>query len=156
MTCKEVLEEIGKLYGCYFWQNGSICYVRNILLYDLNNTQEIRKVDYMSDDANISVDTAYNLVKCEVDISSIDSDFIDPFDKDAITPTTKWPERILTEFIANGPDIETLGRFKKILESTPTTKDWSTYRDATYNDANLRTLNYDRRNQTKRKDHSFQ
>ena len=132
MTCKDVLEEIGKLYGCYFWQDGSICYVRNILFYDLNNPYKITKNDYMSDDANISVDTAYNLIKCEVDISSIDSNFINPFDRDAITPTTKWPERILTEFIANGPDIRTLDRFKKMLESTVETKDWSTYRDATY------------------------
>ena len=132
MTCKEVLEEIGKIYGCYFWQDGGICYVRNILLYNLNSPYQITKDDYMSDDANISVDTAYNLVKCEVDISSIDSNFINPFDKDAITPTTKWPERILTEFIANGPDIRTLDRFKKMLESTSETKDWSTYRDASY------------------------
>ena len=132
MTCKDVLEEIGKLYGCYFWQDGGICYVRNILFYDLNNPYKITKNDYMSDDANISVDTAYNLIKCEVDISSIDSNFINPFDKDAITPTTKWPERILTEFIANGPDIRTLDSFKKMLESTSETKDWSTYRDASY------------------------
>ena len=132
MTCKDVLEEIGKIYGCYFWQDGGICYVRNILLYNLNSPYQITKDDYMSDDANISVDTAYNLVKCEVDISSIDSNFINPFDKDAITPTTKWPERILTEFIANGPDIRTLDRFKKMLESTSKTKDWSTYRDASY------------------------
>ena len=132
MTCKDVLEEIGKLYGCYFWQEGGMCYVRNILLYNLSNPYEITKDDYMSDDANISVDTAYNLIKCEVDISSIDSNFINPFDKDAITPTTKWPERILTEFIANGPDIRTLDRFKKMLESTSKTKDWSTYRDASY------------------------
>ena len=132
MTCKDVLEEIGKIYGCYFWQDGGICYVRNILLYNLNSPYQITKDDYMSDDANISVDTAYNLVKCEVDISSIDSNFINPFDKDAITPTTKWPERILTEFIANGPDIRTLDRFKKMLESTSETKDWSTYRDASY------------------------
>ena len=137
MTCKEVLEEIGKIYGCYFWQDGSICYVRNILLDDLKTPYEITKDDYMSDDANISVDTAYNLVKCEVDISSIDSDFINPFDKDTITPTTKWPERILTEFIANGPDIETLGRFKTMLESTSKTKDWSTYRDATYKQCDI-------------------
>ena len=137
MTCKEVLEEIGKIYGCYFWQDGSICYVRNILLDDLNTPYEITKDDYMSDDANISVDTAYNLVKCEVDISSIDSDFINPFDKDAIIPTTKWPERILTEFIANGPDIESLGRFKAMLESTSDTKDWSTYRDASYKQCDI-------------------
>ena len=137
MTCKDVLEEIGKLYGCYFWQNESICYVRNILLYDLNNPYEITKDDYMSDDANISVDTAYNLIKCEVDISSIDSDFINPFDKDAITPTTKWPERILTEFIANAPDIRSLDRFKKMLESTSETKDWSTYRDASYKQCDI-------------------
>ena len=137
MTCKDVLEEIGKLYGCYFWQDGSLCYASNILLYDLNNPYVITKDDYMSDDANISVDTAYNLIKCEVDISSIDSDFINPFDKDAISPTTKWPERILTEFIANGPDIETLGRFKKMLESTSETKDWSTYRDASYKQCDI-------------------
>lgn len=137
MTCKEVLEEIGKLYGCYFWQNGGICYVRNILLYDLNNPYEITKDDYMSDDANISVDTAYNLVKCEVDISSIDSDFINPFDKDAITPTTKWPERILTEFIANGESKSALNRFINMLKSTSTTKDWSTYKDATYKECEI-------------------
>ena len=137
MTCKDVLEEIGKLYGCYFWQDGGICYVRNILFYNLNNPYKITKNDYMSDDANISVDTAYNLIKCEVDISSIDSNFINPFDKDAITPTTKWPERILTEFIANGPDIRTLDRFKKMLESTSETKDWSTYRDASYKQCDI-------------------
>ena len=53
MTCKEVLEEIGKIYGCYFWQDGSICYVRNILLYDLLNPKEITKDDYMSDQISI-------------------------------------------------------------------------------------------------------
>lgn len=137
MTCKEVLEEIGKIYGCYFWQNGSICYVRNILLYDLQNPYEITKDDYMSDDANISVDTAYNLVKCEVDISSIDSDFIDPFDKDAITPTTKWPERILTEFVSNGKDSNSLLRFANMLESTDKTKDWSTWRGSSYKECEI-------------------
>ena len=70
---------------------GDICYVKNILVYDLKNPYQIKKEDYMGDDANISVDTAYNLIKCEVDISSIDSDFINPFDKDAIQATTKWP-----------------------------------------------------------------
>ena len=132
MTCKEVLEEIGKIYGCYFWQNGSICYVRNILLDDLKTPYEITKDDYMSDDANISVDTAYNLVKCEVDISSIDSDFINPFDKDAITPTTKWPERILTEFVANGKNLSSLSNFINMLNSTYDTKDWSTWRGSRY------------------------
>ena len=134
MTCKEVLEEIGKIYGCYFWQNGSICYVRNILLDDLKTPYEITKDDYMSDDANISVDTAYNLVKCEVDISSIDSDFINPFDKDAITPTTKWPERILTEFVANGKNFDALGNFINMLNSTYDTKDWSSWRGSEYED----------------------
>ena len=134
MTCKEALEEIGKIYGCYFWQDGSICYVRNILLDDLKTPYEITKDDYMSDDANISVDTAYNLVKCEVDISSIDSDFINPFDKDAITPTTKWPERILTEFVANGKNFDALGNFINMLNSTYDTKDWSSWRGSEYED----------------------
>ena len=105
MTCKEALEEIGKIYGCFFWQDGDICYVKNILINDLENAYQLRKEDYMGDDANISVDTAYNLIKCEVDISSIDSDFINPFDKEAINPTTKWPERILTEFVSKHDDL---------------------------------------------------
>ena len=137
MTCKEALEEIGKIYGCYFWQNESICYVRNILLPDLSNPYEITKDDYMSDDANISVDTAYNLIKCEVDISSIDSDFIDPFDKDAITTTTKWPERILTEFVANGKGFDALANFINMLNSTYETKDWSSWRGSAYEDCEI-------------------
>ena len=115
MTCKEALEEIGKIYGCFFWQDGDICYVKNVLVYDLKNPYQLKKEDYMGDDANISVDTAYNLIKCEVDISSIDSDFINPFDKDAIQATTKWPERILTEFVSNGRGSDSLIRFADML-----------------------------------------
>ena len=137
MTCKEVIEEIGKIYGCFFWQDGSICYVRNILLYNLDNPYQLRKEDYMSDDANISVDEAYNLVKCEVDISSIEDDFINPFDKDAIIPTTKWPERTMTEFISKGDSIMSLARLVAMLNSTSTVKDWSTWTGATWQECEI-------------------
>ena len=137
MTCKEALEEIGKIYGCFFWQDGDICYVKNILLNDLKNAYQLKKEDYMGDDANISVDTAYNLIKCEVDISSIDSDFIDPFDKDAIQATTKWPERILTEFVSNGRGSDSLIRFADMLNSTDTVKNFNNWTGASLKECSI-------------------
>lgn len=129
MTCLEVIQEIGKIYGCFYWQDGSVCNVQNILLHDtdLTNAYQVRKEDYMDDDANISVDEAYNVIKCEVDISDIDDDFLDPFKKENITPTTKWPERIITEIGVGGEDSPSLSRFRYILGMTPSVRNWSGY-----------------------------
>lgn len=97
MTCKEALEEIGKIYGCYFYQNGDTCVVENILLYDLSNAVNVDKDDYMSDDTNISISEAFNRIKCTVDLSTIDDTFIDPFADEFMQCTTKDAERVLTE-----------------------------------------------------------
>lgn len=104
MKCDEVLEEIGKIYGCYFYQDGGTCKVTNLLRKDLTNPQQLALSDYMGDDTNISVDNAYNRIKCEVDISSIDDTIADPFDSDYITSTTDRAERVLTELIETGID----------------------------------------------------
>jgi hypothetical protein len=116
MNCLEVVQEICKIYGIYIWQDGSRCIADNILLYDLSNPYTIRKEDYMADDANISVDEAYNVIKCEVDISDVDDEFINPFDKEEITPTTNPHERYMTEIIVKGRNKEALTTFRMICD----------------------------------------
>lgn len=99
MNCKEVLEEIGKIYGCWFWQDGDIGKIENILAnIDLADPHLVNITDYTGDDANISVSEAYNRIECTVDISSIDETFIDPFKEDYLVQTTERPECVLTEF----------------------------------------------------------
>lgn len=97
MNCKEVIEEIGKIYGCYFYQNGNVCMIENILLTDTNNPYMIQKEDYRGDDTNISVDEAYNSIKYTVDLSTIDETFVDPFNDEYITNTSWRAERIISE-----------------------------------------------------------
>lgn len=113
MTCKEVLEEIGKVYGCWYWQDGDICNVENILLNDLSTTSLITKDDCTSNDANISVTECYNQVKCTVDISTVDSEIIDPFKDEYLIPTTDKKERILTELAYEGSNKD-VGFYKQI------------------------------------------
>jgi len=104
MTCKEALEEIGKIYGCYFWQDGDSLKVENILLYDLNNPYLVQQGDYMADDTNITIQEAYNRIECQVDLSTIDKTFIDPFKDDFMTTTTANIERVLTEIALKADD----------------------------------------------------
>ena len=99
MDCKEALNEIGKLYGCYFWQNGDECYVENILLYDLTSPQTVNTNEYTAADTNISVDNAYNNIKCTVDISSMEDTFLDPFDDENIELQEQYSERVFTELL---------------------------------------------------------
>ena len=134
MTCLEVIQEIGKIYGCFVWQDADVCNVENILFVDLSNPHLMVKDDYASDDANISVDEAYNVIKCEVDISNADDDFIDPFDEDHMLPTTSRPERILTEINVKGKDWDHLYSFIAICatagqqnEQGYAMSDWSFY-----------------------------
>lgn len=129
MTCKEVLEEIGKIYGCFFYQNGDDCVVENILLYNLSNTISIRNDDYASDDTNVSVDQAYNRIECTVDISNIDETFIDPFADKLLLPTTDKAERVLTEIKHNNSDdnSDCLYDFRHTCDTAQSLVDWSLY-----------------------------
>ena len=106
MTSKEVIEEIGKIYGVYVWQNSNYCRCENLLLMNLDTTTAVPKEDHRATDANISVDEAYKMIKFEVDISNQDDDFIDPFDDDFITPTenSTFPTRVLTELYVKGKE----------------------------------------------------
>lgn len=112
MTCLDVIEEIGKVYGCYIWQDRDYCCIENVLIKDLTNSHLVTQDDYVSDNANISVDEAYNKITCTVDISNADEDFINPFDKDVMTPTTRRPERILTEIMVKGKDKDQWDEFR--------------------------------------------
>lgn len=115
MSCLDVIEEIGKIYGVYIYQNSNYVRGENILLMDLTSTYEVQKEDIRSDDSNISVDEAYKLIKCSVDISNVDNDFINPFDEDLITPTTLNPERIYTELMVKGDDFEHWNTFRALV-----------------------------------------
>lgn len=106
MKCDEVLNEIGKIYGCYYWQDGDTCKVENILRYDLNNARMITQDDYKSDDTNISVQEAYGKIKFEVDLSNIDEEFLDPFDDEFLEPVGDKPQRVITELIYKNKDEE--------------------------------------------------
>lgn len=97
MNCKDVLSEIGKIYGCWYWQDGDSCKVENTLLYELSNPYNVTQDDYRKDDANISIQEAYNMIKCTVDISNLDETFIDPFSDDYLNATTRRGERVLSE-----------------------------------------------------------
>ena len=133
MTCKEVLENIGLIYGTFFYQDADICKIENIMLYDTTNPVFINKDDYMSDDTNISVSTAYNKISCTVDISEIDETFIDPFKDEYMTPTTQRGERILSEIIAkrDGGKMNNFYTFKHLCDRARTmtnylyNNDWS-------------------------------
>ena len=104
MTCKEALEEIGKIYGCYFYQNGDTCVIENIMLYNLNNPVTITENDYSADDTNVTIQEAYNRIECTVDLSTLDETFIDPFKDEFFTPATKVRERVFTELIVKQDD----------------------------------------------------
>lgn len=100
-NCLDVLKEIGKAYGCYFYQNGNVCYIENILLYDLSEPHLVAKNEYRSDDTNISIQEAYNRIKYTIDISNVDEALVDPFNDSNLEATTNLPERFLTELIDN-------------------------------------------------------
>ena len=102
MNCKEVLEEIGKIYGCYFYQNGDTCVIENILLYNLNDPVMVTQDDYLADDTNITIQEAYNRIECTVDLSTIDETIVDPFKDEYFVPTTERAERVLTEIMVKG------------------------------------------------------
>ena len=134
MTCKDVLNEIGKIYGFYFYQDGDSIHVENILLYDLDNPVTIQKEDYIDNDTNISVDPAYNSIKYSVDLSNIDENFIDPF-KDEYIKNTSWRgERILSEISYKYNDkYENMVNFKylvdraQLMTNPANNNDWSNY-----------------------------
>ena len=104
MTCKEVLEEIGKIYGCYFYQDGDTCVIENIMLYDLSDPYLVQQNDYMSDDTNITIQEAYNRIECTVDLSTLDDTLIDPFKDEYFVPTTERAERVLTQIMQKWSD----------------------------------------------------
>lgn len=128
-TCKDVLNEIGKVYGCYFYQNGNSCFVENVLLYNLSNPQRITKDDYRGADTNISVQEAYNRIKYAVDLSTIDESFIDPFNEETLTTTTDVAERFLTEIVYNTTGFVTpfKGWCEVAYRHTPMIINWSDY-----------------------------
>lgn len=129
MTCKEVLEEIGKIYGCYFYQNGDTCVIENIMLYDLNSPVTITEDDYSSNDTNITIQEAYNRIECTVDLSTLDETFIDPFSEDVLIPTTDKAERVLTEIkhtnTKNNSDC--LYDFRHTCDTAQSLVDWSLF-----------------------------
>ena len=120
MSCKDVLEEIGKIYGFYCYLNGDTCYLDNILIFNTSGSRSITMDDYMSDDTNISVDTAYNSIKCTADLSEIDETFIDPFKDEYITATTEKGERISTElvYVDKKEKFDNLVMFRNLIEIT--------------------------------------
>lgn len=101
MSCMEVIEEIGKIYGVYIWQNSDYVRGENVLLMDLTYPYEVQMNDYRGDDANISVDEAYKLIKCTVDISTLDSNFVNPFDDELFSNLSVHPSRVLTEIFVD-------------------------------------------------------
>lgn len=104
MSCVEVIEEIGKIYGVYVFQNSDYARCENLLLMDLSYPYDVQASDVRGSDANISVDEAYKKISCTVDISTIDDNFIDPFNKDNFIPTTKEAERYLSEIMCERDD----------------------------------------------------
>ena len=114
LNCKEVLEEIGKIYGCWYWQDGDICKVENIMLPDLTSSTLVTKNDVAGKDANISVSECYNQVKCTVDISSVDEEILDPFKEDYLAPVTEKQERILTELAYEAPNTKMIGYYYQV------------------------------------------
>ena len=118
MNCKEVLEEIGKIYGSFFYQDGNTCVVENVLKFTLGSNIPVTKSMYRNTDTNISVQETYNKIECSVDLSNIDETFIDPFDDDNIEPTTEIGERVLTEIMVKNKDgkFENVNTFKQLLD----------------------------------------
>lgn len=118
MDCKEVLEEIGKIYGCFFYQDGNTCIVENVLRFTLGSSIPVTKKMYRGADTNISVQETYNRIECSVDLSNIDDTFIDPFDDDNFEPTTNYGERVLTEIMVKNKDEEfdNIRTFKNLID----------------------------------------
>lgn len=104
MNCKEVLNEIGQIYGAYFYQSGNNVIIENTLLYDLSNPVALDVDDYAADDTNITIQEAYQRIECSVDLSTIDETFIDPLDDEYMEPTTENCERVLTEIACKADD----------------------------------------------------
>jgi len=135
IDCSEVLEEIGKVYGIYFYMEGNQVKMENILIFDTStNRYTIGESDYRSDDTQISISEAYNKIKFTVDLSEIDETFFDPFDEDLIKPITRRAERFISEIqYKNNNKFYDLNNFKLLCERADTMKNinynhnWSDY-----------------------------
>lgn len=137
LNCKEVLEEIGKVYGCYFYQNGDDCVVENILLYNLNNPIRITKDDYMSNDTNISIQEAFNRIECKVDLVGIKEALVDPFSDNELEYVGVRAERVLSEVsynLGNKQTWDLFMNFKNIVnDQVPIYKNWQQYNNTDEN-----------------------
>lgn len=132
MTCQEVLEEIGKIYGCYFRQDGNTCVVENVMLYDLTNPVNLTTNDYAGNDTNISIQEAYNRIECQVDLVGMQETLVDPFsdsDLEYVANSTR-AERVLSEIIYNtgsSQNWDLFIKFRDIMWSVPNYKNWQQY-----------------------------
>lgn len=132
MTCLEVLNEIGKVYGFYIFQENDYCVVKSMITND-GTLHVVQKDEYMSDDANISIDDAYNVVKCTVDISNLDETFINPFDEEYNHLVGKKADRIMTEVVLKTSvskankryDTRVFMSLKLLYDTIPYIKNWS-------------------------------
>ena len=125
MSCKEVLEELGKIYGWYFYQDGNTCHVENLLNYTLTSPVTMTGAMSKGNNVNLSISEAYNQINLTCDIQQYDDLFLDPFDDDYLQPLFRYsePERYMTEYISPGEGSKAYNTFCDMLRGVQTTYD---------------------------------
>lgn len=113
--CDEVLNELGRLYGFWIWQDGDICYVRNRIFNTRGTSKTITKDDYAGSDMNLSIDQAFNQIKMTCNIETPDNTIFDPFDDNYLTNVFPQRQRYMREHICPGEGNTAWNAFNNVL-----------------------------------------
>lgn len=115
MSCEEVLNELGKIYGFWIWQDGDICRIENIMDYSQGTTVSVIKDNYKSDDMNITAEQAYSKIKLTCDIEGGESTLLDPFDDNNLVPMYEKSHVYMQEMAFPGEGSTAFKAFKSYL-----------------------------------------
>lgn len=114
-NCKEVLETIGKTYGCWFYQNGVVCKVSNLLRPNLSTYTTFTKDMFVDIDANLSNSEAYNQISLTCNIETPNQTLVDPFDEDQMRAVFPSMYEYMNEIAAPGEGNTALNAFKNLV-----------------------------------------
>ena len=115
----EVLEEIGKIYGLWFRQDGQVCKISNILC-DRESTKTVKssiEIGSMGSDVQLSLSEAYNQVNMQCNVTTVPDTFINPFDDSMLLPKFDTLYNYMDEVVCPGEGKTAFNAFKEFLNN---------------------------------------